>query len=234
MMSKSTPCEAWQKAAGIQKLTANANWNVKGLVLEGVPGTGKTTLLRSILRSQRYVDRSFLSTIVLSEHQTQRVLEAKEKEEGLDRHDNVTLLESHVRYLGGILRGLKGMPWCENGRTNNRVTYLIERFHLTHVYHYAHVEWKDVAHIDSQLADFGCKLCLVIGDPREIVERIRRDRPGWKEWAGGIDAAGHLRAQQDCLLGLRAESVLESMIIDSSTTGLENSLDRVLDFWGAV
>ena len=78
-------------------------------------------------------------------------------EEGLDRGDNVTLLESHVRCLRGILGGLKEMPWCENGRTNNRVTYLIERFHFTHVYHYAQVEWKGVAHIDSQLADLGCK-----------------------------------------------------------------------------
>ena len=74
---------------------------MKGLILEGVPGTGKTTLLKSMLRSRRYVDRSFLSTIVLSEHQTQRVLEAKEEEEGLDRHDNVALLESHLAYLGG-------------------------------------------------------------------------------------------------------------------------------------
>ena len=112
---------------------------MKGLILEGVPGTGKTTLLKSILRSPRYVDRSFLSTIVLSEHQTQRVLEAKEEEEGLNRHDNVALLEGHVTYVGGILRGLEGMPRCANGRTNNRVTY-----------HYPHVDWKDVAHIQGE------------------------------------------------------------------------------------
>ena len=207
---------------------------MKGLILEGVPGTGKTTLLNSILRSRRYVDRSFLSTMVLSEHQTQRVLEAKEEEEGLDRHDNVALLESHLTYLGGIQERLKDMPWCANGRTNQRATYLIERFHFTHVCHYAHMDWQDVAHVDSQLGDLGCKLCLVVAEPQEIVDRIMGDRPGWREWVGGIDGREHFRAQQECLLGLRKKSRLESMVIDSSNTGVKRSTEQVLDFWDAV
>ena len=216
------------------------NWNVAGLIIDGVSGTGKTTLLKSILRSKRYVNRSFLSTIILSEHQTQRVLEAKEQKEGLSQQDNLALLESHVGYLSGILGSLKQMPWSSNGRTNMRVTYLIERFHFTHVYHYAHMGWKDVTHIDSQLAALKCKLCLITAEPQIIVDRIMGGRnPAWREYIRRFgekptNVADHFRAQQDSLLDLCKISTLESNIIDTSSAGVEESVEQVLDFWGAV
>ena len=77
----------------------NRNWNLSGLILEGTCGSGKTSIFQALLRSNRFVRRTFPSVVVLSEHQTQRVLEQKEREEGLKREDNISLLEGHVSYL---------------------------------------------------------------------------------------------------------------------------------------
>ena len=108
----------------------NEKWNVSGLILDGICGTGKTTIFRSIIQSERFVQKSFLSSVVLSEHQTQRVLERKEREKGLASSDNVCLLDQHVAYLELMRDRLEQMQWSENNRTNMRIPYLFERFHF--------------------------------------------------------------------------------------------------------
>ena len=93
------------------------DWNVSGLILEGICGTGKSALLHAILQSERFVRKPYLSAVVLSEHQTQRVLERKEREEGLTVADNLALLDRHVSYIESIYEQLEQMPWRRNGRT---------------------------------------------------------------------------------------------------------------------
>ncbi len=65
------------------------NWNISGLIVEGISGTGKTALFRALLSSDRFIHKPFLSTVALSEYQTQRVLERRERETGLEVADNL-------------------------------------------------------------------------------------------------------------------------------------------------
>ncbi len=156
---------------------------MSGLILDGICRTGKTTIFRSLLQAAPFVKRSFLSSLVLSEHQTQRVLERKEREEGLKQSDNVALLDQHVTYLECMRDRLGQMQWCENNRTNMRIPYVFERFHFTHVYHYTHMSWPDVQEIDTRLAGLNCKLCLFSMDDSMLKRRIFTNRsPGWREY----------------------------------------------------
>jgi ABC-type glutathione transport system ATPase component len=112
-----------------------------GLILEGVSGSGKTTILQALLRSGRYLERGHLSSLVLTEHHTQRVLEPKQRREGLSVKDNVGLLRRHVETIGALEAHLRRTDWTARARTRHRVSYVLERFHLTHVCHYPHVAW---------------------------------------------------------------------------------------------
>lgn len=216
------------------------NWNISALILEGICGAGKTTIFRSLLQSERFVQKSFLSSIVLSEHQTQRVLERKERETGLTPDDNVGLLDQHVSYLEAVQHRLNQMEWCRNNRTNMRVPCVLERFHFTHVYHYPHMTWEHVQPIDHRLAELNCKVCLLTIPDELLRERIITNRDsGWREYLSRYgktdeEILRYYAAQQQRLRGLCETSELETLVLDASGMRVDDTVNRVLDFWGAI
>jgi len=220
--------------------SVEAAWNTSGLILEGICGSGKTVVLRALLRSKRFVERPYLSTIILSEHQTQRVLERKEREEGLTPQDNLSLLDGHVSYLESIHDRLGRMVWCRRGQTGMRLPWILERFHLTHVCHYAHMRWEQVEGIDRRLAGIGGKICLFAISEAEIERRVIRDRDAtWKNYIrrfGETDReiVKHYAEQQEAMLELCEKSAMEAIVVDTSSGEVGKTVDRVLDFWGAV
>lgn len=218
----------------------SANWNISGLIIEGICGTGKTTLFRSLLRSEPFAQRSFLSGVTLSEHQTQRALERKEREAGLTPEDNLGLLNQHVSYLEALRDRLDRMEWCANSGTNMRVPFVLERFHFTHVCHYPHMTWEHVEGIDRRLAGLNCKVCLLTMPDHLLGERIITTRnKAWREYLsrhGHTDEEilRHYAHQQQHLLNLRGLSTLDTLTIDTADTSAEQAVRQALDFWGAI
>ncbi|HBA85086.1 MAG TPA: hypothetical protein DCZ95_13435 [Verrucomicrobia bacterium] len=213
------------------------NWNISGLIVEGICGTGKSTVFRSITRSPQFNQRTAPTLIALTEHHTQRVLEERERNEDLSPSRNGLLLDSHVAYLELLNRRLEEMPWRENGRTNMRVCYLLERFHFTHVYHYPHMRWEHVEPIDERLAQLNCRLCLLTIDESDFEKRIILDRDdGWREYLkryGQTNAqiAAHYAKQQKLLIDLCKRSRLETTILNTSALSEADVLNHVLEFW---
>ena len=213
------------------------NWNISGLILEGISGTGKTTILHALTRSERFIQNS---AIVLSEHHTQRVLERKEREEGLVVADNVQLLEQHVSYLESLRDRLHQMDWRQNNRTNMRVPYLLERFHFTHVCHYVHMSWPDVEEIDCRLATLNCKVCLLTMDKAMIEQRVIHERDAaWRNYLrryGETDEeiVDYYAGQQEMMCDLCAKSALDTLIVDTTGTDISRSTEKIMDFWSSA
>ena len=219
------------------KENMNNNWNVSGLILEGISGTGKTQLLHEILQSKRFREKNYLSSMVLTEHQTQRVLERKEREDNLTVADNISLLEQHVNYLELISNRLDNMKWCRNNQTNMRVPYILERFHFTHVFHYKHINWEDIVDVDSRLAKMNCKLCVLNMDDSQFMERIINIRDiQWRNYLkryGDTDEEilDYYRKQQDLLLSISKKSKLKTLNINTSKPLTQDTVNQVIDFW---
>lgn len=216
----------------------NENWNISGIILEGICGSGKTAILKKLLRCPRFVAKTYDSSIVLSEHQTQRVLERKEREAGLTVDDNLGLLDQHVSYLEGLAERLATMHWCDNKKTNMRIPYILERFHFTHAAHYAHVDWHDVEAIDSRLAQLNCGLCLLTIDEARMEQRIIDSRnSGWLNYVSrfgktNAEIIGHYKRQQDLFLEMAKETGLPAIVLNTTAMSLSEAVDRVLNFWG--
>jgi len=214
-------------------------WNVSGLILEGISGTGKTEILKTILRSKRFRERSGLSSYIMSEHQTQRVLEKKDREEGLSVQDNLVLMEEHLENIGRMKSRLDAMEWCRKNQRAMRVPYILERFHFTHVYHYAHMDWEDVAPIDRRLSELNGRTVILTVDRDGLAERILSGRDAM--WMNYIKRFGdseekildHFENQQKELLILAEKSLLEIEVLDTGSKPPEATVELILDFWGA-
>ena len=209
-----------------------------GLILEGVSGSGKTTVLQALLRSERYLERGYLSSLVLTEHHTQRVLEPKQRREGLSVEDNVGLLRCHLETIRALEAHLRRTDWAAGGRTRHRVSYVLERFHLTHVYHYPHVAWGDVEDVDGALARLGCKLCLLTADRSVLEERVTdaRKNPEWRRHLASLGAdrrevVDHLVAQQEAFLEICRASSMPYIVVDTSRTRGPEAAEEISAFW---
>ena len=209
-----------------------------GLILEGVSGSGKTTVLHALLRGERYLERGYLSSLVLTEHHTQRVLEPKQRREGLGVEDNVGLLRRHVETIRALEARLHQTDWAARGRTLHRFCYVLERFNLTHVCHYPHVAWGDVEDVDGALAGLGCKLCLLTADGSVLEERVTdaRKNPEWRRQLASLGAdrrqvVDHLVAQQEGFLEVCRASSMPFIVVDTSRTRAAEAAEEISAFW---
>lgn len=212
-------------------------WNVSGLILEGISGTGKTTILNKLLNSEQFLNKSFLSSIVLSEHQTQRVLERKEREEGLSVFDSIGLLDQHIKCIEGLNNNLNQMQWCRANQTYMRIPYIFERFHFSHVYQYIHMKWADVDPIDSRLADINCRICILTADFETLKSRLLSGRD--EAWMRYIKRFGetedqiinHFLQQQNQVLELAKMTKLETLTLDTSKTTIDDCIESIFNFY---
>jgi hypothetical protein len=212
-------------------------WNVSGLLLEGVSGSGKTALLRALLDGNDFASGGPLSTMILTEHQTQRVLEKRDREQGLTVVDNLGLLEGHVGYLESLNARLEAMEWCRKGQTNQRVRFVLERFHLTHVVQYEHMTWPMLEDIDRRLADLRATLVLLLVDEAALHDRLFSGRD--EAWLSYMQRFGktrgkivaHFMRQQEEYVALADRSSLRSITVETGRLRASEAAHVVLDLW---
>jgi thymidylate kinase len=217
----------------------------RAIILEGVAGSGKSSLLKALLAHPTFVNRPGVSSLVLTEHHTQRVLEGLGPRASLRVEDNLGLLHAHVDYLTGVASRLDGMTrWKDAGLENPRFAAIIERFHLTHALNYAHLEWTDVAALDVRLAQVGTKLCLVTASPDELCKRLASRGPDWGSFLhepgqrrrltgapSALERDRYFVEQQAALRELAKRSTLERIELDTTDLDPSSAAERLLELW---
>lgn len=214
----------------------NKNY-LNGLIIEGISGTGKTTILKSILKNERYNSRKVLSTIVYTEHQTQRILEKKEKEKSLTLDDSILLLTDITTHLKKLNNRLIERNWEGISSEESGISYILERFHFTHVCHYPHMNWRDVKPIDLDLSCLGGKLCILTVSEDILSKRLfDRNNTCWINYLKKFgntkeEIISYFINQQNQYIKLCKISNLPYIIIDTSNKSKESIVDTVFDYW---
>ncbi len=213
--------------------------NLSGLILEGIPGSGKSSVLKEILKNPKFQERNSESLLVLNEHQTQRVLEQKERDGVLKKSDHTELLNCHLAYIQRINDSLEPIKWCEKNSKHHRFNFIFERFHFTHLYYYDYLEWDDFALIDTALGAIGTKLCVLLIDRDTIIRRVigeRKNNSNWMNYikrygATDVDIVNYFVDRQEQMLKYIYNSSLESVFINTNNTGAEETAEQICNFW---
>lgn len=151
------------------------------LLVEGIPGIGKSTLIDALLR--RHVaaagDRQIRTVFYLSQAHTYGPLAPAEDAGTLTLTDNL----KHLEY---IVRTVEWLKTSVQQQARPACFVLIDTLHLTHCLRPGVLTWADAAAFDRRLANAGCKLLVLHAGPEVVWQRAIKARADWpylKEYA---------------------------------------------------
>ncbi|WP_408954922.1 hypothetical protein [Natroniella sp. ANB-PHB2] len=209
---------------------------VKGIVIEGVPATGKTTIIEHLLRNEQVLERDFMPLLVYGEDLTQRVLEAKHNQGQITKEDNLNLLNDILTPLERYQKYYHQRGW-QGAEQEHCYAFLLERFHLTHATYFDHLNWGELIQIDDRLADLKTKLVLLTMNKEVMVERIVVSRGSrWRSYISRFgstveEIVEHYYQRQQRKLKLAQQSNLVSLVLNTSAKNWEELAQQVLKFW---
>ncbi len=203
----------------------------QGLILEGISGTGKTSVFEALAthRSMQLVPAK--SRLLLSEHHTQRILELEEQKGLLTPQHHLELMNQLVTFVEILSNRTSHRGWYSDRVQEQDLFYLFERFHLTHVFRFAHMNWSQVANIDHRLSTLGAVICLLTVNAENLEKRLfSRKHECWLNYLkqyGNTPAeiVDTLMRRQQLALELAKRSSLPTLVIDTS----DNSIDQVTE-----
>jgi GTPase SAR1 family protein len=201
------------------------------LLIEGVPGIGKTTLINSAVR--KYVESSqrIRSLLHLTQAHTYFPLSPDEFDSSVAAEQNI----AHLEQIIGVLTWLVSSVSYER-----RKIFLctIDTLHITHCFRPGVIGWDAVASFDRRLADLGCRLIFLRASAQTIWERTIWDRRDnefityyGRKYGDSIEGihAYYVQEQRN-MLEIAERSGMRGVILDCDGPASDLS-GEVYDYW---
>lgn len=201
------------------------------MILEGIAGSGKTSVLRYLKKRAAETEDSWL---VLNECLTERALEPLRSAD----------LEKSLRHLNAVVSVIDALDHLSSAvpkRFQNQTRYLMERLHFSHCLDVGGFDLFDAYEaLDRRMYELGARTVLLTVQQDKIMERsvtsTKTYRPAsWANYLQSIadsdeGVAEYYSRQQEFFIGLCRRSVAASMIVDATNGDWEDLSFQIMDF----
>ena len=204
------------------------------LVVEGVPGIGKSTVIDALVR--RHVaaapPRKLRTLVHLAQTHTYGPLAAAEDAGTLTARENRAHLERITAMMEWLHAGVQNPlhPSCY---------VLVDTLHLTHCVRPGIISWSDVEEIDRRLAALDCKVLLLRASTGVVRQRTvdARAETQFRQYARKFgrtadELHAHFISEQAILTGLFERSAMPRLAL-SNDGAVDDVLDAADAFWRA-
>ncbi len=209
------------------------------LLVEGVPGTGKTSVINSLVR--RYVESATLIRSLL--HLTQAHTYFPLSPDDPARPDDAArapLLAQNIAHLERIFDLISWLASTVSYEQRKIFFCTIDTLHITHCFRPGLLSWEQVASFDRRLAELGCKLLVLRATRETIWERAilgRKDNRfityyGKKYGESLEEIHSYYGQEQEGMLGLVGRTGMETKILDCERAVSDLS-EEAFDYWMA-
>lgn len=201
------------------------------LLVEGVAGIGKTTLINSLIRQFVDSNKRIRSSLHLTQAHTYHPLAPDEIDSKLSPEQNIAHLEQILSLLSWLVSSVSD--------EQRKIFFCtMDTFHITHCVRPGILSWNDVAKFDRRLHQLGCKLLFLRATEETIWERTvwgRRDNEFityyGRKYGDCLESIHNYYVQeQEKMLAIAELSAMERLMIDCGRT-IPDISQEAFDYW---
>ena len=198
----------------ISALTEGGGILIRGLIIEGLSTSGKTSVLSALKRVHSRTPNIEKTMIAVSEHYSQVLHQDHGVLRSLKQEEHIELLNRHVDYLEQLHNWIDSLG---HTKTSNGVFYILERFHLNH--RHAFDINTGIRTLEQRLSKLNARGVLLTLSPEVVESRFIESRgQDWKSYVmkdgcSVSETCQKFLNDQDRLLQCAEQSLIPTMEI---------------------
>ena len=192
---------------------------IRGLIIEGLSTSGKTSVFSALKRIQSQTPDIERTMIAVSEHYSQVLHGDHGVLRSLKQEEHIELLNRHVEYLESLHNWIDSLG---HTKTSNGVFYVLERFHLNH--RHAFENGIGIRKLERRLAKLNARCVLLTLSPEVVESRFIESRGA--DWKSYVMKDGY-SVDQTCLEFLNDQDRLRQCAEQSLIPTMEITTDDV-------
>ncbi len=143
---------------------------IRGIILEGISCSGKTSLLNSLKRIHAENPENERSVIILGEHYSQVLQSVHGEASKYSNREHIEILNGRVEMLESLSNHSESLG--PHSRRARGVFFIYERFHLNHRQAFPDNEQNNIENIEARLCNLNAVCYLLSISNSKVGERL--------------------------------------------------------------